>query len=121
MRGPLKALGAAVALAIVSPTLQAQTQQGWSITQNGYAPWQASDKLMHFETGAIGGTFTSLALGVMGVRKDRIWLYSLLIGLSVGLAKEVWDRHHGGSPELMDALNTAAGFATPGLAFRIRF
>ena len=119
MRGPLKALGAAIALAIVSPTLQAQTQQGWSITQNGYAPWQASDKRMHFVTGTLGGVTTYMFADIFHAK--RPWLWCLLTGLAVGFAKEAWDRHHGGSPELMDALNTAAGFATPGLAFRIRF
>lgn len=122
MKGPLKALGAAVALAIVSPSLQAQAQQGWSVTQNGYAPWQADDKRLHFVTGVGGGVFSSMALDVMGVKREHIWWVNGAIGLTIGLIKELfWDRRHGGTPELMDAVNTAIGFATPGLAFRIRF
>ena len=110
---------AALALCLAS-TAMAQ-QQGWSVTKGGYAPWQANDKALHFGVGLTGGCFTAIAQDLFRVRRDRIWLYSLLIGLGVGFAKEVWDRHHGGTPELMDALNTAAGFAAPGLSFRIRW
>lgn len=109
-----------LALALLATAqLTAQEQQGWSVTRGGYAPWQADDKRLHFQTGFIGGMFELAALERMHVKRPWIWV--VLTGLVVGFSKELWDRHHHGSPELMDALNTAAGFAAPCVVFRVRW
>lgn len=110
---------------ILATALQAQApQQGWSITQGGYAPWQADDKRAHFQAGLLPGlVFYGVYASMLKLKHP--WLWTLATGLAIGLAKEAWDRHHHGTPELMDALNTAAGFAMGGsgsaVLIRIRF
>ena len=53
--------------------------------------------------------------------KHPFW-YTVLAGLAIGMLKEEYDRHHHGSPEYADALNTGFGFAVgAGFSYKITF
>lgn len=95
-----------------------QVQQHWTGTANGWYPWSAEDKLCHFELGFGGGVMTYSVFHDIFKLKHS-WLWTLLTGLVVGYGKEIYDRHHFGTPEHADALNTAAGFALGGFSVKI--
>jgi hypothetical protein len=105
-------------LLLLALPLAAQTQP-WAVTRAGYAPWQAADKRAHFQTGAVGGFMEAAVLEGFKVKHPYRWI--IATGLVVGFSKELWDRTHKGSPETMDALNTAAGFAVGGLPVLVRW
>lgn len=79
-------------------------------TTNGWAPWSAKDKAMHFGTGMPGGAVAYFVCRDL-LKLEHPLFWAIVSGLVVGMTKEWWDRYHGGSPEYADALNTAMGFA----------
>lgn len=108
-----------LALALCLP-MQAQ-QQRFSGTQNGWFPWSAEDKLHHFELG-VGGGMVVYTIFNEGLKvKHPMWWTALTMAL-IGMTKEWYDRHHGGTPEYADAANTfAGGMVGAGFIYKVRF
>ena len=59
-----------------------------------------TDKLLHLETCALVVIVAALFINV--------W-WAGLLGLAVGIGKEVWDKCHGGVPSWLDLLADVAG------------
>ena len=86
-------------------------------------PWQAADKSQHFNTGLIGGALTASILEEMHIKNPYLW--TVIIGLFCGFAYEVAQKRGflvgRSTPDVMDAMNTAMGFAAGGLVIKIKF
>lgn len=105
-------------LALCLP-VQAQ-QQRFQGTANGWFPWSAEDKLRHFELGVGAGMITYTVFNE-GLKVKHPMLWTAFTMLLLGMGKEWYDRHHGGTPEYADALNTfAGGMAGAQFIYRIR-
>ena len=59
------------------------------------------DKLIHFLG---GGCIASVALGLSGSM-----VVAVAVTVAIGVAKEAWDAMGNGTPEIWDAVATAAG------------
>ena len=102
-----------------NPPAIVDTQLPFVGTRNGWFPNSAQDKSLHFQTGIVGGAVMYF------IYKDFLklknpFLWTVLTGVCVGMAKELYDRRHHGSPEYADALNTGMGYAV-GAGFSVSF
>ena len=97
------------------------TQQKFRGTNNGWFPWSGPDKSMHFQTGIPGGAIVYLIYHD-GLKLKHPFLWTMVTGICIGMAKELYDRRHHGSPEYADAFNTTLGFAVgAGFSYSITF
>lgn len=100
--------------------LQAQ-QQTFVGTANGWFPWSAEDKFRHFELGVSGGMIVYTIFNEGLKVEHPMWWTAFTMAL-VGMTKEWYDRHHGGTPEYADALCTfEGGMVGAQFIYRIRF
>lgn len=64
--------------------------------------WFGVDKVKHFFLGAFVQSVSYSAIRLTGVRHNESLLGATAVTAGVGLGKELWDRHVGGTPSARD-------------------